>query len=77
MNLTLQLPSAVLHNARKQGWLDAAVLTAILRDHLEYRKANPKLKYIPSNNTGCELEPQIRAEVTAVLNSNKGAGNSI
>lgn len=69
--LTLQLPSAVLHNARKQGWLDDTVLTAILRDHLEYRKVNSKLKYIPSNNTGCELESQIRAEVAAVLNLNK------
>ncbi|MCY4282814.1 MAG: hypothetical protein OXE03_07880 [Gammaproteobacteria bacterium] len=72
--LTLQLPSAVLQNARKQGWLDGSVLTAILWDHLEYRKANPGLKHSSSNNAGSELEHQIRAEVTAVLNLNKQDG---
>ncbi len=70
IQLTLQLPNAVLQNARKQGWLNNTVLTAILRDHLEYRKANPGLKHSPSN-TGSELEHQIRAEVAAVLDLNK------
>ena len=73
----LQLPQYMLQNAQKKGWLENNVLAAILRDHLEYRKNHPELKINATDLTRAEFENQIHAEVTAVLNSNKGAGNSI
>lgn len=75
--VTLQLPQYMLQNAEKKGWLENNVLAAILQDHLEYRKNHPELKINAADLTSAEFENQIHAEVTAVLNSNKGAGNSI
>lgn len=71
--LTLKLPEYVLQNAQKKGLLDDDALTAMLRNHMEYRKNHPHpvLKKSASKITSVELENLIRAEVAAVLNLNK------
>lgn len=64
--LTLRLPEYVLQNARKRGLLDSHTLTAVLRNHLEYRKNHPELKNNATDMTCTEFENLMRAEVVAV-----------
>lgn len=74
MQLTLQLPEYVLQNARKKGLLDNRTLTAVLRNHLEYRKTHPELKKNATDMTSAEFENLIHAEVVAVTSLNKQGG---
>ena len=72
--LTLKLPEYVLQNAQKKGLLDDDALTAMLRNHLEYRKNHPELKNSATKLTSAEMENLIRAEVAAVMNLSKRGG---
>ena len=72
--LTLKLPEYVLQNAQKKGLLDDDALTAMLRNHMEYRKNHPELKSSATKLTSAELENLIRAEVAAVMNLSKRGG---
>ena len=72
--LTLQLPEYVSQNARRKRLLDNRTFTAILRNHLEYRKNYPELKKNATDMTSTEFEKLIHAEVVAVTSLNKQGG---